>query len=241
MKSYVSAIRAILAEIDIEINENHYLLTSLTKACRYKNNRVITRVPIHVGMLKIILRSINNYFSENNQNYLRVLYKAIFAISYYGLFRIGELTTGSHPVAARDVHIGLNKNKLLFILRTSKTHWKDVKPQTVKISSTNTKKNRNNSEFCPYAISREYLKHHKPYKTNAEPFFVFSDRSPVAPHHVRTVFKRILEINNFDLTLYTLHSFRVGRASDLLKGGFSVETIKKLGRWKSNSVYAYLR
>ena len=32
-----------------------------------------------------------------------------------------------------------------------------------------------------------------------------------------------------------------GWLSDLLKMGFTVETIKKLGRWRSNAVYAYLK
>ena len=40
IKSYISAIRAILREDAVELSENKYLLTSLTKACKYKNNAV---------------------------------------------------------------------------------------------------------------------------------------------------------------------------------------------------------
>ena len=47
---------------------------------------------------------------------------ALFATAYYGLFRVGEITDSQHAVKACDVHIGVNKRKLLFILRTSKTH-----------------------------------------------------------------------------------------------------------------------
>ena len=152
------------------------------------------------------------------------------------------MTTGTHPIAARDVHIGENKNKILFVLRTSKTHWKDVDPQTVKICSTQSNnKNNKTNKLCPYSLLREYLKIRKPYKTNHEPFFVFADRSPVTSNAKRIVFKKILQLENFDTEVYNLHSFRIGRACDLLKGGIPVEVIKKLGRWKSNIVYKYLR
>ena len=40
IKSYVSAIKAILREDGIILSEDTYLLTSLTKACRLKNDVV---------------------------------------------------------------------------------------------------------------------------------------------------------------------------------------------------------
>ena len=40
---------------------------------------------------------------------------------------------------------------------------------------------------------------------------------------------------------YDTHSFRIGRATDLSKGGRSLSKIKRAGRWKSNAVYNYLR
>ena len=56
------------------------------------------------------------------QPYLLVLYEAIFCLAYYGLMRIGELTEGDHPIKAKDIHIGVNKDKILLVLYTSKTH-----------------------------------------------------------------------------------------------------------------------
>ena len=79
------------------------------------------------------------YFEDKGQIYLKILYKTLFSTAYYGLFRVGELTSGSHPVLVGDVHVSENKNKFLFLLRTSKTHWKDVKPQRVKIKVLQSK------------------------------------------------------------------------------------------------------
>ena len=113
------------------------------------------------------------------------MYKALYATAYYGLFRVGELTSGSHPIRARDVHIGDNKEKILFILHTSKTHWTDVKPQSVRINSTNLNPKKENSgrihNQCPFRLLREYLRIRAPYLRDQEPFFVFRDRSPVRP------------------------------------------------------------
>ena len=41
--------------------------------------------------------------------------------------------------------------------------------------------------------------------------------------------------------LYDMHSLRIGGATDLFKYGYSVEEIKRMGRWRSNVVYKYIR
>ena len=44
------------------------------------------------------------------------------------------MTESQHVVKAKDVHIGINKDKLMFVLHSSKTHGKGTKPQIVKIN-----------------------------------------------------------------------------------------------------------
>ena len=58
---------------------------------------------------------------------------------------------------------------------------------------------------------------------------------------VSQVLKLALEKCGYDPRSFSFLSIRAGRASDLLRLGVSVETIKRLGRWKSNAVFAYLR
>ena len=246
IRSYISAIRSVLLEDGVQLSENKFLLSSLTRACRFVNDKVRTRLPIYKEVLMVLLQQVEHDFLQNNQVYLAVLYKAIFATAYYGLFRIGELATGTHPIMAADVHIGDNKNKLLFILRTSKTHWRDQKPQTVKINSARivTKKNKIEPmpKYCPFQLLRDYLSARQTYRRRDEPFFVFLDRTPVPSNLVRTVLKSTLQSAGFDQRLYNFQSFRIGRASDLvLRYKVKVDVLKKLGRWKSNIVYEYLR
>ena len=55
----------------------------------------------------------------------------------YGLFRVSELawTKSGHAALVKDVQIASNKNKFLFVLRSSKTHGAESPPQLVKIAS----------------------------------------------------------------------------------------------------------
>ena len=254
VKSYISAIKAVLAENDIELNENTFLLNSLTRACRLVNDQIRTRLPICKPMLSAILNQIDKHFTKINQQYLRILYMTLFSTMYFGLFRIGELAQGEHPVKAKDVYIASNKKKILFLLRTSKTHWKNNKPQIIKITSYKKhqkpvgiiKKIKDSSKElkfpCPYKLLRKYIRTRRKSKSPEEPFFVFADNSPVKPCHVRNCLRTAIIGAGFQFPeLYTVHSIRAGRTSDLMDLGLSIETIKKIGRWKSNAIFRYLR
>ena len=114
VKSYISAIKVVLLDNNIQINEDVYLLHSLMRACRIKYDRVNVRRPIQKDVLNILLKMTDTYFRVQGQPYLAKLYTALFATAYYGLFRIGELTLSHHTVKACNVHIGENKRKIQF-------------------------------------------------------------------------------------------------------------------------------
>ena len=237
IKSYISAIKAVLLDDGVDISEDRYLLTSLTKACKYVNDKVRTRLPIQRGMLNEILRKIDWYYGTvKNQDYLNLLYQSLFSTTYYGLFRVGEVTSSTHPIFARDVHVSDNKNKLLFILRTSKTDWLDSKPQTVKIASDRLKQ----KELCPFELIRRFLPVRPKFRRNEEPFFIFRDRAPVTPSHMRAVLALMINYCSLNAKLYGVHSLRIGRSVDLYKAHVPISSIRKIGRWQSNTVYHYL-
>ena len=253
IKRYISAIKSVLWDDGIEINDNQMLWTSLTRACRIHNDTIQTKFPIKRGLLNMLVTSLDKFYQLNQQPYLVHMYKVLLCMAYFGLFRIGELTSSEHIVKAKDVHIGLNKKKLLFVLHSSKMHDKGSKPQIIKIQAK-TSKNCQHSKLhkecyicvtadriCPFQSLQNYLAVRKSRKGTNEQFFVFKDRSPVLQHHFRTILCKLLKFNNFNPQLYSSSGFRSGRASDLLNMGVSIETIKKLGRWKSNAIFKYLR
>ena len=113
-------------EIGVKLNQDEFLLSALNKACKYKNDIQCTRLPIKKSMLQVLIRQCQLHFGA--QPYLASLYTSLISTAYFGLFRIGELTAGSHPVKVTDVHIARNKQKILFILRTSVIKVLDCKP-----------------------------------------------------------------------------------------------------------------
>ena len=245
IKSYVSALKNILQDDGVELNEDRFLLNAMTKACKLKNDRVTTRLPIRKGMLKLILQEVEKYYhnKKRTQPYLTSLYKALFSTAYFGLFRIGELATGTHPVRAKDVHVAKNKKKFLFVLRTSKTHGLYAAPQSVKISShpQNIESNQEQLGECPYKLLRDYIALRPLYASPEEPFFVLQDKSPLKPDLVRKILKLLLKKAGFEEGLYSFHSFRAGRTVDLRKIGLKIDQLMELGRWSSSSIYTYLK
>ena len=194
--------------------------------------------------MELLIFEVLRFYEQ--QPYLSILYKALFLIAYYGMFRIGELTLSDHTVKAKDVHIATNKNRMLFILYSSKTHGRESHPQKIKIEGnihgdSKMRTNPNNRFFCPFNASREYLAIRGNYEEDNEPFFIFADKQPVKPLHARKILKRALKSVNLNPDLYNFHSIRGGRTSQLVKDNFPISKVKIWGRWRSNAVYRYIK
>ena len=194
-----------------------------------------TRLPIKCGLFSQILNTMGDLLDL--QPYLLVLYQVMLTTAYFGLFRIGEICFSDHTVKARDVQLGENKPKLMFILCSSKTHCKGNKPQIIKISGAALS---GSQTFCPFLVIKHFVNLQKKRLNNMEQFFIFNDHSPVCPHHFRAILSRATKNIGLDSSLYGSHSLRSGRAIELMEMGVSVETIKKIGQWKSNAVFTYL-
>ena len=243
IKSYISAIKSVLANDDYELKNQKLLLSALTETCRLKNDRVKNRFPINKPLLELVLFQVRRILSrgQTEQVYLILLYRAIFVLAYYGLMRIGELVMGRHTVKAKDVHTSYEKSKILVILFTSKTHGRGHIPQKIKVWADAMNKNKKLYDFPPFKILNEYMQMRGGYLHDDEPLFIFQDRSPVTPTHVRRMLRKALNNLGLNPKLYNTHSFRSGRASDLTKFGYTLDQVKQVGRWRSNAVYHYIR
>ena len=157
------------------------------------------------------------------------------------MMRIGELTLGPHAAKACNIHSGMNKNKIMVILYTSKTHGIHMNPQKIKITALGDRLERPMGLICPFKAIRDYLSIRGAYDNDDENFFIFNGKEAVKASNVREVLKSCLKALNLDPVLYNTQSWRIGRASDLLlKHHWTVDRIKSAGRWKSNAVFRYL-
>ena len=241
VKLYVSAIKKTLVMDVYKWKDNEVLLSSLARACKIKNDMVRTRLPIHGNFLEMLFFEIQRIYRRKCQPFLEKLYLALFALGYYGLMRVGELTQGPHEVKAKNVHLAMNKDKILVVLYSSKTHSKANRPQKIKVTASkdgNADKIRN---VCPFKILEEYIKVRGSYLHDEEQFFIFKDHSPVTADQTRKLLRFMLTNFGLEADLYDMHSLRIGRASDLIRMNFSIKHVKRLGHWKSNVVFRYIR
>ena len=93
----------------------------------------------------------------------------------------------------------------------------------------------------PFSLLQDFIKTWPASRSDTEQLFIFRDNSPVKPEQFRMVLKMLISNIGLEPHLYNGHSLRIGRTSDLMRMGVSVETIKHLGRWTSNAVFTYLR
>ena len=220
IKSYISAIKAVLYNGGIQISEDTALLSALTHTCKIHRDCINVRLIIRKSHVKLLVQELQIKFQS--QPYLRTMYTALIITTYYRMFRIGEVTASPHTIKACDVHIGINKPKILFILRSSKTHGKGDKLQMVKIEASQF---LDEHSLCPFTALSNYLTMRKHYISDTEQFFVFRDRSPVLPRMYRKVLKDLIRRNRLNPSRYGVHGMRAGGSSDLLVMGVLVETI----------------
>ena len=147
-------------------------------------------MPLQKGMIRIIINNIHDfYYVEKSQPYLALLFKAMILTGYYGLFRVGELTESQHVIRKGDVKKAKNKQKILIVLRSSKTHSINKASQMVNIRPLNIAQERHQNDldrYCPYQILRKYASI-RPKTQKTTQFFVFSGSSPVKGDHFRVI------------------------------------------------------
>ena len=141
--------------------------------------------------------------------------------------RVGELTASQHVVKAKNVHMATNKNKLLLVLYSSKTHSTANRPQRIRITANSTERSGKylHRHFCPFTLLRKYISTRGPYDSDEEQFFIFKDKSPVTADMARTLLRRLISNLGLNSELYNMHSLRIGRASDLIKYKYPIEEI----------------
>ena len=83
VRSYISAIKAVLKSNNIKLNEDQYLLSAMTRACKLKDNKQVRpRLPIRKNLLRIILRKSQDHYLFIGQPFLTKLSKWGFLVRH---------------------------------------------------------------------------------------------------------------------------------------------------------------
>ena len=146
-------------------------------------------------MLHELVRSLEY---TNSSAFQRTLFSAMFLTAFYGLFRIGELSTKSTRFACSVVQY----RDLQILLR-------DGDPCTAKVTITDYKHNPDHRPFdilitrddsvifCPV---KSLLKYCKVRGTRPGPLFCNSDQTPITVYQFNTELQRCLQYCGLDLS-----------------------------------------
>lgn len=165
------------------------------------------------------------------------LFKSLFVLAYFGLFRVSELvapssTVQGSPIQFSDVSLGSHGQPVNIRLSTYKTKHRGA-PVTVKLPCESSDPN-----LCPVCALNAYGSCRPKVRG---PFFCHASGRPVTRQQFSAVLSKCIAKTKFASAHYRSHSFRIGRASDLATQGLPMAAIMKLGRWQSQAYKLYLR
>lgn len=201
-----------------------FLVTSLLRSMR-RNAVPDSRSPVSVELLRAM---INRLYLQEGMTFDFVLYRALFAVAFYGFCRIGELAisgSADHRLRIGDLTVRVNEVDIVF--RTFK-HSTGMAKVVMKA---------NQDVCCPVRAVKEYLMLRP---AGDGPLFLSVSGAPVRREQVVAMLKRLAlacgASGRFDG-----HSFRIGATTHAAQQGRSASDIKRLGRWSSDAYLRYVR
>jgi len=208
-----------------------FVINKIIKGCRRLRPVVDKRAPITILMLQKIC---NVLPMVANSSFESLLFKAMFSVAYFGLFRVSELVftnNGNRSLQFEDVLFDNDNKHVLLCLKVFKNN-QNGNPVRMRLPCESDRM------ICPVCNLHQYM-HVR--SQNPGQLFVHNNSSLVTRYQFSAVLKKCLQQSGFNMDVYKSHSFRIGRATQLASMGLSEEKIMKLGRWNSQAYLSYVR
>lgn len=228
--TYMSAVRYIHKLRDLPDPSQSFLIRKILEGFkRLKSTNI--RAPITKKILmKLVLALPQGCYNE----YESILFKAMFSLAYFGLFRVGELAATNYYQAGYALQLSdltFTHEKLVVGIRFSKTN------QTGKPVFLNIKK-VDDKNICPLVNMQQFLRLRSSRPGN---LFIHANELPVTRYQFGAILIKAIAQVGLSSSYYKSHSFRIGRATDLAVAGVSCDEIKASGRWQSSCFNTYVR
>lgn len=234
--SHVSALAYIHKLLGFEDFSGSFLVRQFLKGARkITSTKPDTRLPITIELLKKMIMAlhmtIKNYYD-------RIMFSSMCLLAFHGFLRVGEICTKSqhalgNVIQCQDVTI-VNEGQQNAGVEIFLKHFKhSTRPITLFIPI-----NVAAPDLCAMLALRRYrrLKKH-----SVGPLFQFPDGTSVTYKFFSMHLNNVITYLGYDAHLIKSHSFRIGAATHAASCGFSEDSIRKMGRWKSNAVSNYVR
>ena len=187
------------------------------------------RLPITIGILAQLITSVDQVLTHY---YHKILFKAMLAIGFFGLMRIGELTQSKEGIVPLTLSQVTFHPHMVSISITHVKHNKKLKPIEIPIQKQSIQL------ICPVRHLVEYitLRGYQP-----GPLFAFPTMKPVPRQFFSKNLSKLISFSGFQGDRYKSHSMRIGGATYYASLGYSDAQIRLLGRWDSNAFIKYIR
>ena len=211
---------------------NTFLIKKLLTCHRKKDKPPQIRKPITEHCLQKLVTSLK---TSGSTKYDKRLYTALFTIMYHAALRASEVCVtphANHTLKSTQLEIiQTHKGPAIKIKFLSYKHSQGQPTPLIIYSSKGI--------TCPVKAYQTYLRmQQRPSQGSA---FKNRDSSPLSRQQLANVLHEILHSLNLKPSDYNTHSFRIGKATDMAKLGYSYAQIAMLGRWKSNAFLKYIK
>ena len=196
--SYVSAIAYVHKLLGLQDPTSSSLVQKLIAGATKVYAPKPSRLPITILILHRIILGIDEIIPVH---YHKLLLKAMFTTSFFGLMRIGEVTMSKHktiPLLINQLQLTMDQ---AIITITHFKHNKGNKPVQIPLLR------QDNHDICPVYNLSQYLliRGREP-----GPLFSFPNSSPVPREFFSKQLSFLISLAGYDVKRYQAHSFRIG-------------------------------
>ena len=208
-----------------------FCIKQLLKSFKKSENHTPKRKPINKYMLSAIINSIDR---SNIPLYNKYLYGAAFSLLYHAALRSCELCYtpySAHSLLLHHIKLKQRDGKLYLKLRLPSYKHSVCKPTPILVRATS-------SNICPVSLYSQYTQQRGSGSGLA---FLHESGAPLTRNQLAQFLKSQIASLGFDPCHYNTHSFRIGKATDMYRAGYSDRQIAISGRWRSNAFLKYIR
>lgn len=209
---------------------NKFVITKLISGYKNLRNKQDSRLPITFPILSKLPHALSNVCK---QVYEKILFKTAFILAFFGFLRISEFVFNqdSPDKTLRFQDISFVGQCLHVNIRYSKTDQKGYNSTLIITQLTN-------SEMCPVKALSKCM---KVRPTSTDYLFCHSNGTPLTRYQFCAVLRHCIKFLGLNANSYKSHSFRIGAATQASLNAVDDESIKAMGRWKSQSYKKYIR
>ena len=218
-------------------NTKSFLVTKILEGSKRKNSpKADLRLPVSMNLLKRLIQSLPFVCTSV---YESTMFASAFSLCFFGLLRVGEITSqskgraGKHVIHISDIKLVRKQDSvdLHLMIRSSKTDQHSHSTTLIICSQTD-------NSICPVHLLKGYLEVRQ-HALDSNLYLHF-DGSDLTRYQFSIVLQRALsfcEVKGH----FRPHSFRIGATTEAKRFGIHDDVIKKWGRWTSDAYTKYIR